>query len=486
MISLGALCQGILEIPSSATSLPITDIAADSRKVRPGTLFVAIRGFQKDGLEFAREAVRSGAVAIVAERDPGDLGVPVFLTKNPRKALALLSHRFFGAPTETMLMIGITGTNGKTTVAYLIESILKTAGFETGLVGTICYRWQSNEMDAQRTTPESVDLYRMFREMADAGVCAVVMEVSSHALALERVTGIRFQASVFTNLTRDHLDFHGDIETYGQTKAKLFSMLKPQGVGLVHGDDPWASLFQVPPDARRVTYGRKNTEVDYHIVSVSMQGGLTQIEISHKNQKYQFATPLWGDFNVSNVTAAAVTGIELGIDLMSIREGILNMKRVPGRMEGIESRRGYRVVIDYAHTPDALANVLQTVRGFTQNQVWVVFGCGGERDQGKRPIMGEIASQLADRVVLTSDNPRGENPKVILEHILKGIPDRNRVMVIEDRREAIRFALDQAKVGDTIVLAGKGHETYQEIAGQRIPFSEREIVEKYLIEKGER
>jgi len=485
MISLGELCQGILEIPSPWASLSIADIVADSRKVSPGALFVAIRGFQKDGLEFAREAVRAGAVAIVAERDPGDLGAPVFLTKNPRKTLALLSHRFFGAPTETMMMIGITGTNGKTTVSYVIESILKTAGFNTGLVGTLCYRWDSKEKDAQRTTPESVDLHRLFKEMADAGVCAIVMEVSSHALALERVTGIRFQAGVFTNLTRDHLDFHGDIETYGATKAKLFSMLKPQGVGVVNADDPWAFLFQVPPDARRVTYGRKNGQADYRITSVSMEGGLTHIELFHKNQKYQFLTPLWGEFNISNVIAAAVTCIELGIDLESIREGILNMKRVPGRMEVLSSQRGYRVVIDYAHTPDALANVLQAVRGLTQNQVWVVFGCGGERDQGKRPLMGEIASQLADRVVLTSDNPRGENPKVILEQILQGITDRNRVLVIEDRKEAIRFALDQAKPGDTILLAGKGHETYQEIAGQRIPFSEREIVERYFAEKGE-
>lgn len=484
MILMGELCQGILEIPSPLASLPIADIAVDSRKVNPGSLFVAIRGFQKDGLEFAREAVRAGAVAIVAERDPGDFSVPVIVTKNPRRVLALLSHRFFGAPTETMLTIGVTGTNGKTTVSYLIESILNTAGFETGLVGTICYRWKSNERDAQRTTPESVDLYRLLKEMAEAGVCAVVMEVSSHALALERVTGIRFQAGIFTNLTRDHLDFHGDIETYAQTKAKLFSMLKPQGVGIVNADDPWASLFQVPPDARCVTYGRKN-EVDYRITSVSMERGLTQIELAHMTQNYQFLTPLWGEFNVSNVTAAAVTCMELGIDLNSIREGILHMKRVPGRMEGIESRRGYRVVIDYAHTPDALANVLQAVRGFTQNQIWVVFGCGGERDQGKRPIMGEIASQLADWVVLTSDNPRGENPKTILGKILEGVTDRNRVMVMEDRREAIRFALNQAKPGDTIVLAGKGHETYQEIGGQRIPFSEREIVENYLIEKGE-
>ncbi len=486
MMLLGELCQGILEIPSQWASLPVMNIAIDSRKVTPGTLFLAIRGFQKDGLEFAREAVLAAAVAIVAERDPEDLGVPVFLTKNPRRTLAFLSNRFFGAPTETMLMIGITGTNGKTTVSYLIESVLKTAGFETGLVGTICYRWKSNERDAQRTTPESVDLYRLFKEMAEEGVCAVVMEVSSHALALERVTGMRFHASVFTNLTRDHLDFHGDIETYGQTKAKLFSMLRPQGIGVVNGDDPWASLFQVPPDARRVTYGRKNTEVDYSITSVSMEGGLTHIELSHQNQKYPLTTPLWGDFNVSNVTAAAVTCIELGIDPDSIREGIFNMKRVPGRMEGMTSRRGYRVVIDYAHTPDALANVLQAVRGFTQNRVWVVFGCGGERDPGKRQMMGEIASQLADQVVLTSDNPRGENPKTILEQILAGITDRHRVMAMEDRKEAIRFALDQAKPGDTIVLAGKGHETYQEVAGQRIPFSEREIVERYLIEKGEK
>ena len=482
---LAQLCEGIVSIPESSGRIPIEGITADSRQATPACLFAAVPGFKQDGRLFIDDAVRRGASAILAEGGTDGRSVPVLTSANVRRTLALLAGRFFGNPSDSMLVAGVTGTNGKTTVAFLIESILKNAGFETGLLGTISYRWKSHEEPAGRTTPESVDIQRMMRGMADAGVCAVSMEVSSHALALERVAGVRFKAAVFTNLTRDHLDFHETLETYGKAKSLLFGMLDQDGLAVINVDDPAAEVMLAASAGRKTTYGMTAGNPDYFIFDIHMDGNLTRFSLSHKEKILPFAAPLWGRFNVANAAAAAVAGLELGLDGESVRRGILDMERVPGRMEGFFSKSGIRVVVDYAHTPDALANVLDAVRGFTKGRLVTVFGCGGDRDPGKRPEMGRIASSKSDRTVVTSDNPRGEDPQRIIDDILVGVPDTRNVIVIPDREEAIRAALGEAKPGDTVLLAGKGHEDYQEANGVRQPFSDRAIAESVLNELGD-
>jgi UDP-N-acetylmuramoyl-L-alanyl-D-glutamate--2,6-diaminopimelate ligase len=383
------------------------------------------------------------------------------------------------------MTVGITGTNGKTTVSFLVEAVLLKAGFKTGLVGTILYRWPSHEETADRTTPESVDLQRMLRTMADTGACAVVMEVSSHSLALERVTGLSFQAAVFTNLTRDHLDFHGDLASYGEAKARLFGLVRPGGVAVLNADDPASGRMLRASTGRAVTFGRLSPSADYRIDGLRMEDRSTRFDLVHGSRRLQVSTPLWGDYNAVNAATAAVCGLELGLEENAVVEGIAGMERVPGRMEGISSRRGVRIVVDYAHTPDALENVLRALRGFTGGRIITVFGCGGDRDRGKRPEMGRIASVLSDLVFLTSDNPRTEDPDAIAADVLSGVPDTRRVSAVPDREDAIRAALDEAAAGDTVLVAGKGHEAYQEILGIRHPFNDRKAVEACLMERGE-
>jgi UDP-N-acetylmuramoyl-L-alanyl-D-glutamate--2,6-diaminopimelate ligase len=485
MMRLADLCAGIVPVPESAGRIPVEDITADSRRASPGCLFVAVPGFKQDGRRFIGEAVSRGASAVLAGDGTDGGPVPVVTAGNVRLALALLAKRFFGDPSDSMLVAGVTGTNGKTTVAFLLESIFKQAGFKTGLLGTISYRWQSHEEPAGRTTPESVDVQRLLRRMADAGVCAVSMEVSSHALALERVAGIRFRTAVFTNLTRDHLDFHGTLREYGRAKSLLFGMLDPLGTGVINADDPAADVMLTATTGRKATYGITAANPDYRIKDIQMEAAGTRFSLLRGGKTVPFVTPLWSRFNAVNAAAAAVAGLELGFDAESVRRGISAVERVPGRMEGFLFPSGVRVVVDYAHTPDALANVLAAVRGFTKGRVLTVFGCGGDRDRGKRPEMGKIASSRSDRTFVTSDNPRSENPQRILDDILTGIDDVSAVTVMPDRADAIHAALTEAKTGDTVLLAGKGHETYQETGGVRQPFDDRAVAEAFLKQHGD-
>ena len=485
MMLLADLCAGIVPVPESGGRIPIQNITADSRQASPGCLFAAVPGFNQDGRRFIGEAVSRGASAVLAGDGTDGGPVPVVTAGNVRLALALLAKRFFGDPSDSMLMAGVTGTNGKTTVAFLLESIFREAGFKTGLLGTIAYRWLSHEEPAARTTPESIDIQRMLRRMADAGVCAVSMEVSSHALALDRVAGIRFRTAVFTNLTRDHLDFHGTPGEYGRAKSLLFGMLDPRGTAVVNADDPAADVMLAAAKGRSATYGVTAANPDYRIVDIRMEAEGTRFGLLHGGKILPFLTPLWGRFNAINAAAAAVAGLELGFDRESVHRGISAMERVPGRMEGFLSRSGIRVVVDYAHTPDALANVLDAVRGFTKGRVLTVFGCGGDRDRGKRPEMGKLASSRSDRAFVTSDNPRSEDPRRIIDDILAGIEDLSAVTVITDRADAIRAALKEAGTGDTVLLAGKGHETYQETGGVRQPFEDRAVAEACLKERGD-
>lgn len=481
MMTFRTLCRGIVPVlEKEEFDFQITGVQSDSRRVESGNVFVAVRGFEADGHDYIDEAVRKGAAAVIAERVENANQVPSVLVADSRKALARLADRFFGEPSKGLRLIGVTGTNGKTTVTFLLESIFRHAGVATGLLGTTLYRWERHEESAGRTTPDALDLHRYLGRMKEDGVHTVVMEVSSHALALHRVFGMTFRAAVFTNLTRDHLDFHASLQDYGDTKARLFGMLSSDGTGVINGDDAASGLMRRASRGKSVLFGEKNAEVDYRIADIVIDINETTFSVVHEKRRMTFSTPLWGRFNVINACAAGVVGLELGLEEDAIREGLRGVRNVRGRMEGFDSQRGYRIVVDYAHTPDALENVLAAAREFTRGRLIVVFGCGGDRDRGKRPEMGRIAASLADIVVVTSDNPRREDPQTIVTEIVKGIASSKNVEMIVDRREAIHRALDAAREGDTVVIAGKGHETYQEVGTERFPFDDRIVAETYL------
>jgi len=480
-MKLEALMQDIVPIPDGIEVPPlVTGIAIDSRQTKPGNVFAAIRGFEADGHDFVDDAIVHGAGVVVVEKEVGVKSVPVLRVKDTRRAVALMARRFYGAPDQELHLIGVTGTNGKSTVTFLLESILNFAGTNVGLLGTMLYRWKGHNETAARTTPDSIDMYRLLRMMRDDGINAAVMEVSSHALALDRVLGMTFDMAVFTNLSRDHLDFHPSVDAYREAKAKLFGMIASGGCGVINGDDPAGEWMQKAARERTVTYGEKNANVNYHIVDIHAEGEGTSFTILTDDTQISFKTFLRGRFNVMNSAAAVITGLEMGLDQPAIQDGLQAVRNVRGRMETFDSNRGYRIVVDYAHTPEALENVLVTTREFTEKRLIVVFGCGGDRDRGKRPQMGRIAAELADIVFVTSDNPRREEPQSIVEDILKGIRTRKDVIALVDRKEAIHHALDEAGPGDTVLIAGKGHETYQEIGVKRYPFDDRAVAEAYL------
>ena len=476
MSALRFILQGIAKPDSSPCwDQEVVGMTADSREVEPGWIFFAIPGFQSDGHDFIPEALARGALAVVSEKTVESATVPVLVVRNSRRATAEAAHRFYQVPFKDLHLIGITGTNGKTTSAYMLETILKEAGRKTGLIGTVQYRWANKVRDAVRTTPDAIEMHRLLNEMAKDGVAAVVMEVSSHALSLDRVLGFPFKAALFTNLSRDHLDFHETFEAYAEAKSRLFAMLNGS-IGVINGDDPEAVLMQKASTGPSVLFGEDGTRNDYVIRDIRFSEAGSSFILSHQDKHYDLATPLWGRFNVANAAGVAVTALELGYPLQAVQSGLRKLDRVPGRMEGILSRSGFRVVVDYAHTPDALKNVLKTARDFTSNHLITVFGCGGDRDRGKRPEMGAIAERWSDRIVVTSDNPRTEEPDAIIREILAGLGSPSRAEVLSDRREAIASAIQSASEGDTILIAGKGHETYQEVMGKRTHFDDREVV----------
>ncbi|MFO7891540.1 MAG: UDP-N-acetylmuramoyl-L-alanyl-D-glutamate--2,6-diaminopimelate ligase [bacterium] len=460
-------------------NVSINGISSDSRKIEKGDLFIAVKGFEYDGHDFIRQAVSRGAAAVVAEKYKGKDDVPLILVDNSRKARAEIARKFYGNPAEGMDIIGITGTNGKTTVSLLLESILQAQGKETGLLSTLYYRWDKTETSASRTTPDSIELYKYLLDMKNQGITSVVMEISSHALSLYRVEGIQFQAAVFTNISRDHLKFHSSMDDYAKVKSKLFTMLRPDGVGVIHGEDYYAEKMIKASNQRVVTFG-ENTDNDYHLGEVDHTREYTHFTLEGKCKVIKLKTSLKGHFNILNCVAAAVAGIEIGYDIAAIKRGIEQVKRVPGRMEYIDSARGFLVIVDYAHTPVAIGNTLNEVRKITRNRVIAVFGCGGDRDKGKRSLMGKKAVQYADYTIVTTDNPRTEDPSVIISDIMKGIKIKNKVKIIENRKQAIHYALDMAKENDSVVLLGKGHETYQEIGTRRFPFDDKKVAREYL------
>ncbi len=465
----------------------VRGLSRDSRTVNPGDLFFCLPGMQTDGHRFADAAVGSGAVALCGER-PTSVDVPEVLVTDARRAMARIAAGFYGNPADDLLLIGVTGTNGKTTTTFLIESILRAAGRTTGLIGTIETRIVSERRSGARTTPESLDLQRLFSEMRDAGVDAVAMEVTSHGLVLHRIEGIRFASAAFTNLSQDHLDFHPSMEDYFAAKRSLFVAERLEK-GAINIDDPFGERLSRMVDIPFVSFGLA-PEADVRAQDVELGPTGSAFAISCREGAMNIVTSLVGSFNVSNCLAAAATCIQAGIDLGSIEKGIGALTAVPGRFESVDGGQPFSVIVDYAHTPDSLDNVLMAARSVAERsagRVIVVFGAGGDRDRSKRPLMGAVAARLADKVVVTSDNPRSEDPSSIMDQILEGVvaessqaPDE----IDPDRAQAIGSAITGAKPGDVVVIAGKGHETGQELADRTIPFDDRIVAAEVLEDLG--
>lgn len=454
-------------------ALPVKGIAYDSRRVEPGFLFVAIEGFNTDGHAYIDEAVRRGAAAVIMQRAVAvPAGAAWVLTDNTRQALALISARFYGNPSEKMKMIGITGTNGKTTTSNLVAYVLQAAGLKCGLIGTIHNRIGDRILPVKHTTPESLDLQRLLAGMLSAGAQACVMEVSSHALALHRVDGCQFDGAVFTNLTQDHLDFHENMEDYLAAKLKLFTQLK---YSIINADDSRAADFVKAAGSPVYTYGI-NSPADVRAEDIEIKAGGVYFTIRGKWGRCPLHLKITGFFNVYNALAAFTTAAAMGAPAAVIKDALENIKGVPGRFERVDAGQDFTVIVDYAHTPDGLENVLKTARQLTRARLITVFGCGGDRDRKKRPLMGRIAAGYSDYTVITSDNPRTENPAKIIAEIEEGVKpavEKDRYMVEPDRRQAIRAAVAMAKRDDVVVIAGKGHEDYQIIGTEKFPFDDR-------------
>ncbi|MGI6162182.1 MAG: UDP-N-acetylmuramoyl-L-alanyl-D-glutamate--2,6-diaminopimelate ligase [Christensenellales bacterium] len=458
----------------------ITSVEYDSRNVKAGSLFFCIKGFNSDGHDYAAAAVDKGAAALVVTRRLS-LNVPQVVVNDDREAMALISARFYGYPAREMKIIGITGTNGKTSTTYIIKSIAEESGMKAGVIGTIANMIGGESIPSEHTTPEAPDMQRLLRRMADEGVAVVAMEVSSHSLELKRVSGIEFDAAVFTNLTQDHLDFHKNIENYSSAKAKLFSMCK---AAVINIDDAASAYMSEAARGRPViTYGMKDADVEASKLVSRVDGVTFTLKTPDGVSEIDFGIP--GIFSIYNAMAAGAACLAVGFTHEQTVTGLNAATPVNGRCEVLDTGgEDFTVILDYAHSPDGLENILKTVRGFASDRVVTVFGCGGDRDKTKRPIMGEIAGRLSEFAVVTSDNPRTERPMDIIEAVVRGIKDTGcEYIVVENRREAIKYALYNARPKDVIVLAGKGHETYQEIQGRKYPFDEKVVVAELLAEK---
>jgi UDP-N-acetylmuramoyl-L-alanyl-D-glutamate--2,6-diaminopimelate ligase len=479
-----------------ASNHEIQHLAYDSRQVLPESLFVAIRGYHLDGHRYLSEAVSRGASAAVVENleSTRHVPVPLVLVPDSRQALAILANRYYGYPSRHLTMIGVTGTNGKTTTSCLIKAIFEAAGQKMGLLGTVTYEIGQESLTPSNTTPESLDLQRFLARMVEQGLSGVVMEVSSHALEMNRVMGCEFDTAVFTNLTQDHLDFHHSMENYFSAKQRLFTALGQQAVkstrktAVINLDDPWGERLVSATRAPIYSYSLSALR-GANITAREVQSNWAGIRFTAVTPVGDFPvnSALIGRYNLYNLLAAVGVGLAHEIPVQAICEGIAQLRRVPGRFEPIEAGQDFIVIVDYAHTEDALKHLLDAVIELRSGRVITVFGCGGERDRGKRPTMGRVAALLSDLVILTSDNPRGENPIEILKEIEDGIravrpgwkPERH-YYLIPNRGEAIEKAVGLAETGDMLVIAGKGHESYQVVGRERIPFDDRQVVKETL------
>lgn len=455
----------------------VRELVYNSRKVKHGDVFCCIMGTFADGHKYAQQAVDAGAAALVVERKL-DIDVPQILVEDTRIAMAEMAAAYYGYPSREMQMIGVTGTNGKTSTTYMLKAIAERMGKKVGLIGTIRNMIGDIIIDTERTTPESVDLQRILRQMKDEKVDVVIMEVSSHSLDQKRVHGIEYDVGEFTNLTQDHLDYHKTFENYFNAKKLLF---KQSRMAVINKDDPYANRMMEGLDIPVMTFGiREKADVTASEIDITTRG--VQFDFNYKNITSRFNVPIPGLFSVFNAIGAATVALSLGWNLDSIKYGLEHMMSVSGRLEPLPTGKNeFTVLLDYAHTPDALENVLKTVKGFATGRIVTLFGCGGDRDHAKRPIMGEIAGRFSDFAIVTSDNPRTENPMDIINSIVEGVKKSGcEYVVIENRREAIEYALKNARKNDVIILAGKGHENYQEINGGKHHFDEKEIVAEIL------
>jgi UDP-N-acetylmuramoyl-L-alanyl-D-glutamate--2,6-diaminopimelate ligase len=480
MATLEALITGLPhERLQGSSTCTIAAVTSDSRKVEPGWAFVAIQGERTDGYTYIAQALARGAVALVVDR-PFDCSSAPHVTcvrvPDTRRALAQLAGAFYGHPSERLYLIGVTGTNGKTTSTYLLEAVLRAHGATPGVIGTVTYRYAGREQPASQTTPAPEDLQHLLREMVEAGVTHCVMEVSSHALAQDRVWGCRFAAALFTNLTQDHLDYHADMAAYYAAKARLFTAYQP-GVAILNRDDPAGETLRRETPGPVITYGfSPEADVGVHHLEMDAEGITLTVRI--QGQCHSLRSRLIGRHNVYNILGTLAAAHGSALDLKRTIVGIEQLTTVPGRFERVDAGQPFTVLVDYAHTDDALRNVLHAARGIATGRVIAVFGAGGDRDRSKRPKMGRIAADYADIAVITSDNPRTEPPMAIIRAIEAGYLESGQTSqyhVIADRAQAIHEAIGVARIGDVVVIAGKGHETYQIIGNERIPFDDRQV-----------
>lgn len=485
-MTLGQLLAGIplsAQPSSELLDQSVTGLEYDSRKIQPGNLFFAFPGKSADGRAFARQALDRGALLIVSESAPPQGMANRWLTvPHGRRALSLAARRFHGDPDAALQLTGVTGTNGKTTTVFAIDSMLRACGFVTGLVGTIEYRVASEVRAAVNTTPESVDLIRLLADLRSAGGTHCTMEVSSHALALGRVYGLQFHTVVFTNLTRDHLDFHSTMEAYFDAKASLFLGAggPPPAMAVINGDDASAGNLRVVPPTRTLTYGL-GPGVDLRAVDLSVDFGGTHFTVEHPGGAVRVESPLSGIINVYNLLAAFGVGLSYRLPAAGIAQGLASCRAIPGRFEKVDEGQPFLVVVDYAHTDDALRNTIATARALKPARVITLFGCGGDRDRAKRPLMGQAAGEGSDLVIVTSDNPRSEDPLTIINDAMVGVLRTNvRYIVEPDRGKAIQKAIAEAGAGDIVLLAGKGHETYQVLSDRTIAFDDRDVARRVL------
>lgn len=469
----------------------VTGVTDDSRRVMPGTVFVAVRGERVDGHRFLPQALQSGAAALIVQQPQSPETVPVIRVKDSRRALGLLGSRFYGAPSSRLRMVGVTGTNGKTTITYLTKAVLESAGRKVGLIGTVAYQIGEEVVSASHTTPGALELQALLSRMVSAGMDAAVMEVSSHALALDRTVGCEYDVAVFTNLTQDHLDFHRDMEDYFSAKLRLFTgladgKLKSSKRAIVNADDPWSERIRQATAVPLWTYGIKEA-ADLRAEGLRLSASGTTFAVATPHGRAKVESRLVGEHNVYNALAAIGVGLQEGLALDRVCEGIASVRNVPGRFERVEAGQPFTVVVDYAHTEDALVRLLSAARALRPGRIITVFGCGGDRDRTKRPKMGRVAVEHSDVVMLTSDNPRTEDPQAILRDVEVGVKEalRRRPQVryhlIADRREAIKCAVQEARSGELVLIAGKGHEDYQIVGTTKHHFDDREVAREAIL-----
>jgi len=465
-------------------SADILGLAYSSKEVRPGFLFAAIRGEKRDGFMFIEEALERGAAAVLSDRPrPQNWRGPWVQALDVREALALAAAAFYGHPSMKLKVIGITGTKGKTTLTYLLESILQKAGFQVGVIGTVNYRWPNMSQAAPRTTPEAPDLERLLSEMLSQGVTHCVIEASSHALEFKRVWGVHFDIAVFTNLSPEHLDYHPSMEDYFEAKKKLFFLNAKKRTAVVNLDDPWGKRLIAELPLTTVSFGLEPAAIVRADTFRFSETGI-KAEVDYPGGQIRICSPLMGKHNLSNILAAVATSLALNIPGPTIKEGISALKTIPGRLQKVETGLGFQVFVDYAHTDQAIRSLLETIRDLKPHRILLVFGAGGDRDKSKRPRMGEAAASLADLSFITSDNPRSEDPLAIIADIEKGFAEKQakNYKIVPDRKEAIFQALAEARKGDYVLIAGKGHETYQVFKAETVHFDDVEVVRAALKE----